>query len=241
MNKTNYMRHALSGIFPPMTEGEFDALKNSIESHGYDHRFPIITMDGAVIDGWHRYKACCELGIQPNIETFVGDESQARAFVIRANAARRHLSKAAYAAAIVKDKMISGEEVIQKDISKITGISQPEVSKQIRIYKASPETTDKIISGEIAANTAIRYVLREDTESILSNMNKVLQCNASVAMSKRICLLSVKILGCSPKRFIADAISEKVDREMALIGLKRHQVDKIEEVSERMRLEKHGS
>jgi hypothetical protein len=47
-------------------------------------------LDGAILDGRHRYRACCELGIEPSSRSFLsGDPIK---FVIDANLKRRHLN-----------------------------------------------------------------------------------------------------------------------------------------------------
>jgi hypothetical protein len=55
-------QHPLSAAFPSMPENEIAALALDIESHG--QREPGITLDGMVLDGWHRYLACHRLGVQ---------------------------------------------------------------------------------------------------------------------------------------------------------------------------------
>lgn len=58
-------------VMPDMSDEEFDALKRSIEEDGLKH--PIeVTEDGVIVDGHHRFKACRELGIEP--ETKVVEE-----------------------------------------------------------------------------------------------------------------------------------------------------------------------
>ena len=51
----------LAGIFPPMTEDEYARLEESIREVGLLDE--IILWRGAVIDGFHRLRACLRLGI----------------------------------------------------------------------------------------------------------------------------------------------------------------------------------
>lgn len=59
--------HAACLKLPPMASHEYEALKKSI-GEGWDNRYPILTYDGEILDGRHRFEACRDLGITP---TFV--------------------------------------------------------------------------------------------------------------------------------------------------------------------------
>lgn len=75
-------------VMPDMSGEEFEALKQSIERDGLRH--PIeVTEDGVIIDGHHRFKACEELGVEPEF-TVVEEPSVEQA--IRSNFTRRNLS-----------------------------------------------------------------------------------------------------------------------------------------------------
>ncbi len=54
-------QHPLSAAFPAMDADDFQSLKDSIENIGVQN--PITLYDGMVIDGWHRYTAATELGM----------------------------------------------------------------------------------------------------------------------------------------------------------------------------------
>lgn len=90
-------QHPLSAAFPSMTDADFQALKDDIENNG--QREPVIVLDGMVLDGWHRYRACAELGLPVEKFTFGGDDPVA--FVLSHNLHRRHLSASQRAAAVV--------------------------------------------------------------------------------------------------------------------------------------------
>ena len=52
-------------LLPQMSEQEFKELKASIQSEG--QHYPIIANeDLEVLDGHHRFRACIELGIEPD-------------------------------------------------------------------------------------------------------------------------------------------------------------------------------
>jgi ParB-like chromosome segregation protein Spo0J len=91
-------QHPLSAAFPSMSEADFQALKDDIDNNG--QREPVIVLDGMVLDGWHRYRACSELGLPVEKFTFK-DGADPVAFVLSTNLHRRHLSASQRAAAVV--------------------------------------------------------------------------------------------------------------------------------------------
>ena len=86
--------HPLAAIFPPMAEGQFEALKKDIAEHGQID--PICILDGKILDGRNRWRACEELGIKPKTQDFNGNGDPLR-FIIAKNLHRRHLSESARA------------------------------------------------------------------------------------------------------------------------------------------------
>ena len=79
-------------LLPRMSEEEFIELKHSIETEG--QHYPIIVNENLeVLDGHHRFRACTELGIEPDFEVKQFDDKLLeKKFVIEANLRRRHLN-----------------------------------------------------------------------------------------------------------------------------------------------------
>ena len=90
-------QHPLSAAFPSMGQDDYLALRDDIEHSG--QREPIIVLDDMVLDGWHRYRACIELGIKPTQFKFAGDDPVA--YVKSQNLHRRHLTGSQRAEAVV--------------------------------------------------------------------------------------------------------------------------------------------
>ena len=89
-------QHPLSAAFPAMPSDQFEALKDSITNIGVQD--PITLYEGMVIDGWHRYTAAKELGMEcPTVD--LGDVDP-QAFVIAKNKARRHIQQGQIALAV---------------------------------------------------------------------------------------------------------------------------------------------
>ncbi len=79
-------------LLPKMSEEEFAELKKSIQTEG-QHYPIIVNEDLEVLDGHHRFRACTELGIEPDFEVRKFDDKlMEKKFVIEANLRRRHLN-----------------------------------------------------------------------------------------------------------------------------------------------------
>jgi ParB-like chromosome segregation protein Spo0J len=79
-------------LLPQMSQDEFAQLKLSIQEEG--QHYPIVANeDLEVLDGHHRFRACVELGIEPDFEVRKFDDKLLeKKFVIEANLRRRHLN-----------------------------------------------------------------------------------------------------------------------------------------------------
>ena len=79
-------------LLPKMSEEEFAELKASIQTEG-QHYAIVVNEDLEVLDGHHRYRACTELGIEPDFEVRRFDSKLLeKKFVIETNLRRRHLN-----------------------------------------------------------------------------------------------------------------------------------------------------
>jgi ParB-like chromosome segregation protein Spo0J len=80
-------------LLPKMSDEEFAELKASIQAEG--QHYPIVANENLeVLDGYHRFKACIELGIEPDFEVRkFEDKLIEKKFVLEANLRRRHLNK----------------------------------------------------------------------------------------------------------------------------------------------------
>ena len=88
---TAYLLHPAAEIFPAMDEAAFAALVADIAAHG--QREPILILDGRVIDGRHRQRACQQLGIEPLVRQVSADDGDPFGLVVSLNLHRRHLSE----------------------------------------------------------------------------------------------------------------------------------------------------
>lgn len=96
MSMSNELKyHPAANAFPLMERAAFSELKSSIEERGL--REPIVLLDGMILDGRNRYRACVELGIPPRFTEYKGTDSPWM-WVWDENAERRHLQSGTKAA-----------------------------------------------------------------------------------------------------------------------------------------------
>ena len=84
---TQMLRHGNTSIYPTSQEA-IDSIAANMAQNGFDPDFPILTMevDGEreIIDGWHRYQAALQAGVEPQFRPFDGDANDALRFIQRA-------------------------------------------------------------------------------------------------------------------------------------------------------------
>jgi hypothetical protein len=152
--------HPLAALLPPMSEDEFARLKSSIMDNGLLE--PIVMFEGAILDGRHRYKACCELGIKPE---FVFPEIEnPPAYVKAKNVDRRHLKEsqlALIAAGFANyangrpSKTLSADTVSMSAAAaaNLVGVSVPSVNRAKRVLKeGTPEEVELVRNGKLSVN-----------------------------------------------------------------------------------------
>lgn len=159
-----YSQHPLSSAFPAMTAQEYQELKDSIEVNGVLN--PITIYQNMVIDGWHRYKAANELGIDcPESEL---DESiDPKDFVLAQNKNRRHITMAQLAIATAQvyewhpanrpNKSALSAELSKTtaELAEISGVSKRTIEQAKSVLKnASSEVKEAVKSGKIGLSKA---------------------------------------------------------------------------------------
>lgn len=159
-----YQQHPLSAAFPAMSEQDFQSLKDSITEIGVQN--PITLFEGMVIDGWHRYTAANELGMDcPVVE--LGDVDP-RDFVLAQNKARRHITQAQLAMATtsvyawrpvgnpaLSNSAPGAELKTTKELAVSAGVSERTIEQAKAVQtKATPEVVEAVKAGEIGLKKA---------------------------------------------------------------------------------------
>lgn len=165
--------HSACELFPMIGDDEFEALKADIRDNG--QREPIVLVDGEVVDGRNRMRACAELGIEPKTRNLTRAEAgDVFALVMSLNFHRRHLKPHEKGAAIAlwldhhgggkqkagrpkKESAQSGPISVTKAAEQL-GIPKATAQRHIAAaedYKAAaPELRAKVDAGELTPKQA---------------------------------------------------------------------------------------
>ena len=155
-----FTQHPLSAAFPAMQADEYQALMDSIGIIGVQN--PITLFEGMVIDGWNRYSAAMECGMDcPTAE--LGDVDPTD-YVKSQNLHRRHLTGSQRAAAVVacsawhpshREKKVEATSTLvktNKDIAKEAGVTERTISDVKTAQKAG--LIDVVRDGGMTATEA---------------------------------------------------------------------------------------
>jgi ParB-like nuclease domain len=172
---TELVPHPLANILPDMTAEEYEGLKASIRAHGQE--LPIVLLNGQILDGRHRYRACCDLGIEPITTEIVTDDPLGLVFTL--NLQRRHLNPGQIAMLVAKvterrnvgrpdgSAEISRSGIFRSAVAaeKATGIYHGRISEAIAVLEFDEECggslAGQVEHGERALSDAHRYVSQE--------------------------------------------------------------------------------
>jgi ParB-like chromosome segregation protein Spo0J len=155
-NGMTLQRHELSSAFPDLEEPAFYELQEDIKANGL--RNPITLYDNKVIDGWHRLRACMNLGLEPVLTELDGDPVD---FVIGQNIHRRHLTASQRAMALATCNAWRGIGSNQHD----------KLSYQYDTSLSIRELADKAKVSKVTAQRA-KQVSQKGTEDIKEQVKK---------------------------------------------------------------------
>ena len=185
-------------IFPEASAEDRSRLVSDIRQHGYDETMPVILYQGAILDGWSRYRACAEIGIKPITAEFYGDDAEAIHYTLRTNK-RRNLTSSQWAAVAVEaDEIIATikarveEERRKKQIanaanqySEPSGNLLPEANQDER--KAAHKTAELFNTNRTYVNEAAK--LKEERpeafEKIKSGAATITQVKREIKEEQR--------------------------------------------------------
>lgn len=164
----NYELHPLCTLFPRLSGNEFESLCADIRNNGL--RNPIVMHEGMILDGGNRYRACIEIGIEPDFVEF--DGGNLVSFVLSVNLHRRHLSAGQQAAIVAsaqdwgnaqpanrpgKAGNVTGLSTVA-DRAAISGASDKTQRMADKVAKADPELAKQVAHGEISLPKAIKSI-----------------------------------------------------------------------------------
>ena len=156
--------HQYAALFPMLPDTELQELANDIKAHGL--QTPITTLDGKILDGRNRWRACEIAGVTPTTVEYTGGDPLA--FVVSGNLHRRHLSESQRG--MVADKLTNlrlGDNQYHKEGAQVCApvsqdaaagmlnVSRRTIQKAAKVRVAgTPELAAAVESGEVTLNAA---------------------------------------------------------------------------------------
>jgi N6-adenosine-specific RNA methylase IME4 len=161
--KAEMNNHPLADLFPMMDGAALAALAEDVRAHGL--REPIVLIDGAILDGRNRHRACEIAGVEPRFREFAGGDPLA--FVLSLNLERRHLNESQRAMIAARlETMKRGRpgkdatsRVLRADAAERLHVGERTVADAAKVLaSAAPEIVDAVDEGRIAVSVAATAV-----------------------------------------------------------------------------------
>ena len=159
-----YKQHPLSAAYPAMQANEYRSLLDSITEIGVQS--PITLYEGQIIDGWHRYRAATDLGMEcPTVE--LGDVDP-RDFA-KSQGARRNITASQNALAITAiyawrpiGKPVSSNSAVTAELPKTTkqlaaiaGVGTRTIEQAKAVHAGGVQAVqDAVKTGAVSVETA---------------------------------------------------------------------------------------
>jgi ParB-like chromosome segregation protein Spo0J len=145
--------HPLANLLPMMDEGRLAELAADIREQGLIE--PIALDDtGRVLDGRNRLRACKAAGVEPRFVTYTG--SDAVAFVLSKNVARRHLTDD-------QRRMVA---------AKLVSMRQGNATSQIAKAAVSREQAAAMVNADVPGVDRARVVVKLGTPELVGAVER---------------------------------------------------------------------
>jgi len=154
----------LANLFPLLEGDDLDELAEDIKCNGLIE--PVILLEGQVLDGRNRLRACAAAGVEPRFVNY--DNAMAPLhYVVSRNLKRRHLTasqRAVLAAELVTTKKGDNQHVqictcSQTEAAKLAGVSRHSVIHGTKVLRdGAPEVIQAVKSGTLPVSAAVKLV-----------------------------------------------------------------------------------
>jgi hypothetical protein len=138
-----------------MNGDDYESLKEDIRAHG--QREPVTLLDGRVLDGRNRYRACRELGLVPLTREAPGGVDPV-AFVVSLNLYRRHLTTE------------KRREIAEALLKESPGKSDRQIAEQVQV---DPKTVASVRKGMVAAKEIPESTTRSGKDGRTTNTARI--------------------------------------------------------------------
>lgn len=158
--QTMYQAHPLAELLPAMSEDQYLALKSDIQTQGQYESIKLL--DGIILDGRNRFRACTELGIQVKTEQWTGTD--ARQYVVSVNLKRRHLS--ANQRALAAASLATATRGRNQHTNKGAAVAAPSQEEAAALFDVSPDSIQRAKKVLTDADPVIIEMVRNDELAI---------------------------------------------------------------------------
>lgn len=176
MSIQEYEFHPYASVLPMLGTVELNDLAADIQANGL--RAPITLLDGKILDGRNRYKACQIVKVEPRFRDFNG-EGDPVDFIVSVNVKRRHLNSSQKALVMAKvldlprgnpklksDKSPANPKSAQNaelrtvaQAAKEIEVSPRTVGQAKQVLREAPkETVKQVERGEKSVATAVKEI-----------------------------------------------------------------------------------
>lgn len=180
MSEQQYEFHPYASILPMLGQTELNELAADIQANGL--REDVVLLDGKILDGRNRYKACGIARVEPRFREFNGDGDPID-YIVSVNFRRRHLTGSQKALAMGKianlprgnpdlktaktptkakstQSVELGKTVAQ--VAKEIGVGTTTLTQAKQVLREAPaETVKQIERGEKSVATAVKEIKQE--------------------------------------------------------------------------------
>lgn len=184
--------HPLADLFPMLDEDELKELAADIQKNGLLDE--IVVLDGQILDGRNRYRACRIAGVEPRFTEFSGGDPAA--FVIAKNLHRRHLTasqRAMIAARLAtlpkgRARSESPDDIKCSNLS----ISQSQAADLLNVSRSQVQSAKRLIASEdhsaIAAvesgDMTLHAALTPEQHALCDGLGKIMALGEAFHASK---------------------------------------------------------
>jgi len=159
---TPYSLHPAAEIFPEMDASALAGLTADIAANGQHE--PVLILDGQVIDGRCRLRACEELGIEPRVRDISTEGGDPFVLAVSLNLHRRHLTESQRAMVATKLATLANGSnqhapigaPSQEAAADLLNVSRRSIQRARAVVDhGTPELVTAVEQGEVAVSAAV--------------------------------------------------------------------------------------
>ena len=143
--------HPTADLFPMLPDDELADLASDIKERGQLQPI-VLDNEGRILDGRNRHAACKLAGVEPQFETYSGDDPDGYALAV--NISRRHLTTGARAVITAKASKMLGRGR-QKPLAKSADLHFSRITEASIVLEWAPDLADAIVAGARPLSSAL--------------------------------------------------------------------------------------